>query len=103
MKSHLILFLQLETLTIKFTDDKDCPEKTREECRPGVPYLVLSTKPTVSIIVENPTQRSGLFTVNIGVGDQETTKQLTEKIAKLIGLKGYFLLTFFFKFTVYFI
>lgn len=90
----------METLTIKFTDDKDCPEKTREECRPGVPYLVLSTKPTVAIIVENPTQRSGLFTVNIGVGDQETTKQLTEKIAKMIGLKGNFFIKFFLAFDL---
>lgn len=41
----------------------------------------------VVIALDNPTERSGFFTLKAGVGDSETTKQLREKIAKIIGLK----------------
>jgi leucyl-tRNA synthetase len=78
----------LEEIFIKYTDDKDAPEKTREEVRPAAPYIIFTVKPFVAVTIENPTPRSGLFTVNLKVSEGETTMGLKEKLAKEIGLKG---------------
>lgn len=83
-----IFFLaQLESLEIKFTDSLDAPEKTREEVRPGTPYINFFSKPMVVISLENPIERSGFFSLKAGIGNNDTTKQFREKIAKIIGLK----------------
>lgn len=73
---------------IKYTDDSDAPEKTREEVRPGNPYIGFSTKPSVTVVLDNPTQRSGMFRITTGICNGDTTKEFSEKVAKIIGLKG---------------
>lgn len=78
----------METLELKYTDDEGTPEKTREEVRPGSPYIVFSTKPSIQIVLDNPTQRSGMFRITTGVSEADTVQSLTEKICKIIGLKG---------------
>lgn len=82
--------LQLETLDIKCTDDKDANEKTKEEVCPGHPFIVFSSKPSVPIVLENPVPRSGLFTITSDISDGDTTQSLTDKIARVVGLKGTF-------------
>lgn len=79
--------LDLESLEIRFTDDPTATEKMKEEVRPGIPFIVYSTKPSVKIVLENPIPRSGLFTQYLNVSDGETTKTLKEKLAKNLGLK----------------
>lgn len=78
----------METLEIKFTDDEFAPEKTREEVRPGNPYIVFSTRPFVEVTLDNPVQRSGLFRITTGISDNDSTKHFIEKISKIVGLKG---------------
>lgn len=80
--------LELETLHIRYTDQPDAPEKMREEVRPGVPYAVFSVKPFVAVTLENPIERSGLFTVNLNLSDGDTSKSVREKLAKQIGFKA---------------
>lgn len=41
----------------------------------------------VVISLENPIERSGFFSLKAGIGNNDTTKQFREKIAKIIGLK----------------
>uniref|UniRef100_A0A182JFF4 leucine--tRNA ligase n=1 Tax=Anopheles atroparvus TaxID=41427 RepID=A0A182JFF4_ANOAO len=80
--------LELETLNFQYTDQPDTPEKMREEVRPGVPFIVFSVKPFVTITLENPIERSGLFTVTLNLCDGDTSKTLKEKVAKQIGFKA---------------
>lgn len=82
------MFLQLESLEIRTTDEEDTPEKMREDVRPGSPYIVFSVKPFVPVVLDNPQQRSNLFRINLNITDGETTATFTEKVAKVIGLKG---------------
>lgn len=79
--------LDLDTLNIKYTDDASAPEKTKEEVRPGAPFIAYVILPNVPITLDNPIERSGLFTVNTVVSEGDTSKSLYEKVAKIIGLK----------------
>lgn len=80
--------LELESLHIRFTDEADAPEKMKEEVRPGAPYIVFRVKPFVSVTLENPIERSGLFTVNLNLNDGDTSTKFREKLAKQIEFKA---------------
>lgn len=79
--------LDLDSIEIRFTDDPTATEKQKEEIRPGLPFIVYTTKPSIKILLENPQPRSGLFTQTLNVSDGETTKKLKERLAKNLGLK----------------
>ncbi|XP_023175082.2 leucine--tRNA ligase, cytoplasmic [Drosophila hydei] len=80
--------LDLESLEIKYTDDPSAPEKTREEVRPGSPFISFSVAPHVPVELVNPTERSALFQVNTIISEGDTVLSLREKISKIIGLKA---------------
>lgn len=79
--------MQLETVAIRHTDEAGVPEKTREEVRPGSPYVAFSVAPFVTVKLDNPQQRSGLFSVHLNVMEAESSDTFTQKLAKQIGLK----------------
>ncbi|KAI8124989.1 cytoplasmic, Leucine--tRNA ligase [Lucilia cuprina] len=70
--------LDLEALEVKYTDDPSAPEKTREEVRPGSPFIAFTVAP----------HRSSLFQVNTVVSEGETVKTLREKLGKILGFKA---------------
>ncbi|XP_011294281.1 leucine--tRNA ligase, cytoplasmic [Musca domestica] len=80
--------LDIEALEIKYTDDPAAPEKTREEVRPGNPFITFTVAPHVPVVFTNPIERSGLFQVNAVVSEGETTRSLKEKLAKILGFKA---------------
>ncbi|XP_058822795.1 leucine--tRNA ligase, cytoplasmic [Topomyia yanbarensis] len=80
--------LELESLTIGFTDQSEAPEKIKEEVRPGAPYIIFTVKPSVSVTLENPVERSGLFTVNLHLSEGDSSRTFKEKLAKQIGYKA---------------
>uniref|UniRef100_A0A1I8PHA6 leucine--tRNA ligase n=1 Tax=Stomoxys calcitrans TaxID=35570 RepID=A0A1I8PHA6_STOCA len=80
--------LDIEALEIKYTDDPEAPEKTREEVRPGSPFITFTVAPHVPVVFVNPVERSSLFQVNAVVSEGETSRSLKEKLAKILGFKA---------------
>lgn len=74
-------------MEIKYTDDPNAPEKTKEEVRPGFPFIAFSVSPFVAVYLENPVPMSGLFSVRTTITSDDTVKTFYEKVAKHIGLK----------------
>lgn len=79
--------LDIESIEIKFTDDESANEKTREDTRPGIPYIVFSVKPSLKVNLENPIPRSGHFSTFLNVSDGDTTRALREKLAKKLNIQ----------------
>lgn len=75
-------------MEIRYTDDPSAPEKTREEVRPGNPYISFTPRSYVTIVADNPVPGSGLFKLNTEICDGDTPQQLIKRIAKLIGSIG---------------
>ncbi|XP_032511836.2 leucine--tRNA ligase, cytoplasmic [Danaus plexippus] len=77
--------LDLEYIEIKLVDE-DAPERTRTECAPGSPHASFFTHvtPAADVVLLNPDQRSGLFTVSLKLGEGETLDSLKEKLAKQV-------------------
>lgn len=86
-REYLRNTLDLETLEIHFTDEPTATEKMKEDVRPGIPFVVYTTKPCIKVNFENPIPRSGMFTQFLNVSDGDTVKGLKEKLAKALGLK----------------
>jgi leucyl-tRNA synthetase len=84
---YLKTTLDLEGLEVKFTDSDSASEKIKEEVRPGNPFIVYTTKPSIKITLENPVPRSGMFTEYLNVSDGDSTLILREKLTKSLGLK----------------
>ncbi|XP_067623331.1 leucine--tRNA ligase, cytoplasmic [Eurosta solidaginis] len=80
--------LDLDNIEVKYTDDPSAPEKTREEVRPGAPFIAFTIAPSLTVDLTNPIERSGLFQVNTVICEGDTVKQLTEKLAKQINFKA---------------
>nr|XP_036222723.1 leucine--tRNA ligase, cytoplasmic [Bactrocera oleae] len=80
--------LDVVDIEVKYTDDPEAPEKTREEVRPGSPFIAFIIAPNVAVELINPIERSGLFQVNTVICEGETVQQLTEKLAKMINFKA---------------
>lgn len=65
---------------IRYTDE--APEKTKEECCPGAPYMNFSTKQGVSVCIINPQKYSGLFRMDIIIADGDTIEDIISRILK---------------------
>ncbi|KOC69270.1 Leucine--tRNA ligase, cytoplasmic [Habropoda laboriosa] len=79
-KKYLEITLDLESITIKYSDE--APEKTREECCPGAPYINFSTKPGISVCLMNPQKCSALFRTTIKLSDTDTVEDVTSRLLK---------------------
>lgn len=77
----VFIYFQLEHIVIKYTDK--APEKTKEGCSPGSPYMNFSTKSTLPIYMSNPQIYSGLFELSIKVSfAADTTEDIVSYIVK---------------------
>ncbi|XP_052898073.1 leucine--tRNA ligase, cytoplasmic-like [Anopheles moucheti] len=86
--TYLFNTLEVDVLEFRYTHESDTPEKTREEVRPGVPFIEFKVLPFVTVTFENPVERSGLFAVTMNLSDRCTSETLKEKLAKQIGFKA---------------
>ncbi|KAH0558055.1 leucine--tRNA ligase, cytoplasmic [Cotesia glomerata] len=79
-KEYLKSTLDLEDIEIQYTDN--APEKTKEECCPGAPYISFFASPGVGVRAINPQKCSGLFTISVKVCEGNTAADVAGKIAK---------------------
>lgn len=79
-KDYLKNTLDLDEVEIKDTDE--APEKTKEECCPGYPYINFFATPGVHIKIINPQKCSGLFNMFVKICDGNTGADVAQQIAK---------------------
>ncbi|XP_012279692.1 leucine--tRNA ligase, cytoplasmic isoform X2 [Orussus abietinus] len=79
-KDYLCNTLNLEEIEIKYTDE--APEKTKEECCPGTPYMNFSTKPGITVTAANPQISSGFFSMQLKICHGDTVLAVATRIAK---------------------
>lgn len=74
----LLYIFQLSEIIIKYTDE--APEKTKEECCPGSPYINFIVKPSVPLSLINPQKYVGLFRMNLKIYEDDTVSNLIKRI-----------------------
>ncbi|XP_006610431.1 leucine--tRNA ligase, cytoplasmic isoform X2 [Apis dorsata] len=79
-KKYLENTLDLENIVIKYTNE--APEKTREECCPGAPYMNFSVKLGIPVFIINPQKYNGLFRMTIKVANADTVENIILRISK---------------------
>lgn len=77
---YLANTLELESLEIQYTDS--APEKIREDCCPGQPFITFRTEPSVSVDAINPEPQNGLFTEKLKIMEGDTASRLAVRLAK---------------------
>lgn len=73
---------QVESIELKYSDSAEATEKIREECCPGIPYIVFSVCPSMSITLINPQPQSGHFTHVVNVRDGDNIAKLTAQLTR---------------------
>ncbi|KZC08152.1 Leucine--tRNA ligase, cytoplasmic, partial [Dufourea novaeangliae] len=79
-KTYLENTLDLENILIKYTDN--APEKTKEECCPGSPYINFFSKPGLSVRAINPQKCTGLFSMFVKITNGDTAADVISRISK---------------------
>lgn len=79
-KKYISDTLDLEQVTMKYTDE--APEKTKEECCPGGPYISFYTLPGILVNISNSEPCNGLFTSSVKIVDGDNVDCVISKIAR---------------------
>lgn len=75
-------WLQVESIELKYSDSTEATEKISEECCPGIPFIVFSVCPSVSLTLINPQPQSGHFTHILTVRDGDNVARLAAQLTR---------------------
>lgn len=78
--AYLLNNLQLDGMDVKFSNEAN--EKTQEECRPGGPFIVFRTEPSVPLTVVNNQPHTGLFQTVLPVLEGDDVSTLIRRLAR---------------------
>ena len=78
--AYLLSTLQLDGIDIKFSNEAN--EKTQEECRPGEPFIVFRTEPSVALTFLNDQPFSGLFQTTCSFLEGDDVDKLVKRLAR---------------------
>jgi leucyl-tRNA synthetase len=82
----------LESIDVQFTDA--APEKIKEDCCPGQPFITFATDPYVTIEAVNPVPHNGLFTEFLKIMEGDDAGKLAGRLAKSCrAIKGNFFIS----------
>ncbi|XP_070553496.1 leucine--tRNA ligase, cytoplasmic-like [Ptychodera flava] len=79
-EAYLKYTLELESIEVIYSDEAQ--DKIKEECCPGKPFSMFSSKPSVDIQVRNPQPCSGHFSMVIPVEEGDTVDKLINRMSK---------------------
>jgi len=80
---------QVDELVVKTSDSEGTPDNVREECCPGVPYIVFYVRPGVTVSFVNPQPHAGFFSHVLVVRDGDTVDKVTAQLRRVSrNLKG---------------
>ena len=77
---YLLNNLQLDGMDVKFSNEAN--EKTQEECRPGVPFIIFRTEPSVALTAINNQPHTGLFETKLPVLQGDDLNSLIRRLAR---------------------
>lgn len=75
---YLTSTLQMEGVDVKFASEAN--EKIQEECRPGTPFILFRTDPSVDLTLINNQPHSGLFHVICPIMDGDNLEKIARRI-----------------------
>lgn len=75
-------WLQVESIELKYSDSTEATEKICEDCCPGIPYIVFSVNPSISLTLINPQPQSGHFTHIVRVRDGDNVARLAAQLTR---------------------
>jgi hypothetical protein len=75
-------WLQVESIELKYSDSTEATEKIHEDCCPGIPYIVFSVYPSISLTLINPQPQSGHFTRIVSVRDGDNVARLAAQLTR---------------------
>lgn len=79
----------MDEVLVKFSDETDAPEKMKEECCPGQPYISFFSKPGIDINFINPVPFNSMLSrvIKISPGDSvsKICNQLTSEVKEIKG------------------
>ena len=78
--SYLLNSLLLDGMEVKFSNEAN--EKTQEECRPGGPFIIFRTEPSVPLTVINNQPHTGLFQTVLPVLEGDDVSSLIRRLAR---------------------
>jgi len=78
--SYLMNTLQMEGIDVKFSSEAN--EKIQEECRPGVPFIVFRSEPSVTINLVNNQPFSGVFQITCPILEGDTVGSVVKRMAR---------------------
>ena len=67
-------------MEVKFSNEAN--EKTQEECRPGGPFIIFRTEPSVPLTVINNQPHTGLFQTVLPVLEGDDVSSLIRRLAR---------------------
>ncbi|CAB3368878.1 Hypothetical predicted protein [Cloeon dipterum] len=77
---YLASTLELENLEVQYTDS--APDKIKEDCCPGQPFITFSTEPYVTVKAINPVPASGFYTEHLKIMHGDNVSKLAARLAK---------------------
>uniref|UniRef100_T1JCF2 leucine--tRNA ligase n=1 Tax=Strigamia maritima TaxID=126957 RepID=T1JCF2_STRMM len=80
--TYLLSTLELEHINIRFSSDTEADEKIKEECCPGLPFIVYSIEKYVPLTLINPHPCNGLFQMRVPVYSGSTVEHLIQRMCK---------------------
>ena len=78
--TYLLNTLQLDGVEVKFSSEAN--EKTQEECRPGVPFIIFRKEPSVSMTLINDQPHSGIFQTTCPILEGDTVHSVTQRLTR---------------------
>jgi len=78
--NYLLNTLEMEGVDVKFSSEAS--EKIQEDCRPGVPFVIFRSEPSVTLNMINNQPFSGVFQITCPILEGDTVQSVAKRMAR---------------------